>query len=411
MLVLLFVALIVFLTSVTVDVEALFLRPPSRKEPYPALKLATADLLRVPYQGIAYDAGEEASLPSFALSLDAEFGPLDTITFLGLQELYGSWSETKSRVKWIEGQSYTLLDFLPPLMQAVNGLYFKSSRQKQVALPSFVGAPEKKVQKRVEQEVLLTTNCWGFAWEVLYQADNKDIRNMQISTADPMSAYRAFTNPKNFYRVQTSYSNSKLLTDATLRNKKLKGGDTLLIWHQIPGQSLYLDHVAILLDNDVYYEKSGSGDQVPFRITTWEGITANFPPGVFTWEWRRLVRNKTIPDGSDKQGYKLKSASETFGVDKQVTRGFLPQRFKLLSELRPSIAKSLSLQTEIDEEGGVAANTYTGIYVLEDLVFDPRTGRASLPMSAFSLMFPRLPSNPYVRKQPARTYLDKKLVL
>ena len=401
-----FVVLVICI-SFAEDVEALFIRPPTMKKPYPALKLATADLLRIPYRSVAYDAGEAASLPSFALSLNAEFGPLDVITFLGLQEMYGGWSETKSRVKWIEGGSYTLLDFLPPLMQAVNGLYFKSSRQKQMALPSFLGGPKDKVEKRKEQEVLLTTNCWGFAWEALYQADNKDIQNMQISAADPLSAYRAFTNPKNFYRVQTSYSNSKLLADSALRNKKLKKGDTLLIWHQIPGQSVYLDHVAILLDDDVYYEKSGSGDQVPFRITTWEGITANFPPGVFTWEWRRLVRNKTILDSADKQGYKLKSAAETFGVDKQVKRGFLSERFKVLSELRPNIAKSLSLQTEIDEEGGVAANLYTGIYVLEDLVFDKRTGRASLPMSAFSLMFPLLPSNPYVRKQPARTYLDK----
>lgn len=435
------VVVVLFVTCRDTFVEAIFVRPPTKTIPYPSLSLATADLLRVPYKGIAYDAGKEASLPSFALSLNAEFGPLDTVTFLGLQDLYCGWSETKSRVKWIEGEKYTLLDFLPPLCQAVNGLYFRSSRKKLAGLPSFLGGPEDKVKKRTEQEVLLTSNCWGFAWEIvrqhdhqrscececysarlgpgdvgiangkltllfhspsltqkLYQADNADVFNMQISTADPKSAWKAFTNPKFFDLIQSSRAYSKLLTDPKIRNKRLRGGDTLLIWHQIKGQSLYLDHVAILLDDDVYYEKSGSGDNVPFRISTWEGITANFPPGIFYWEWRRLVRNRVVPGLKD-TSYRLGSASETFSVDKQVKKGNLSERFKILKDLRPSVSQGLSLQTENDDEGGVEANMYTGIYVLEDLVFDRRTGRASLPMSAFTdVMLPELPENPYKRK-------------
>lgn len=388
------VLLTVSLTSFTA--EALFILPPAKVIPYPSLRLATADLLRIPYEGIAYDAGKEASLPSFALTLNADFGPLDCVTFLGLQEMYCGWSETKSKVKWREGESYTLLDFLPPLLQAVSGLYFRSSRQKQAALPSFLGGPNDKIQERTEQDVLLACNCWGFAWEVLYQADNADVSNMQISTADPKSAYAAFTGP-GFYLIQTSRSNSKLLTDAALRNKRLKAGDTLLLWHQIPGQDLYLDHTAIVIDEDVYYEKSGSGDNTPFRLTTWEGITANFPPGVFTWEWRRLVRNKAI--GNRRWRSRLLSASETFGLDKQLKRGVLPgERFNVLSEIRPSVAKSLTLQAERSDDGGVEAHLYTGIYVLEDLVFSKRTGRATLPISAFTdLMLPPLPTNPFLR--------------
>lgn len=396
---LLLIAFASFTVLYCLHADAIFVRPPTIRVQYPSLQVATADLLRVPYKGVADDAGDEASLPSFSLSLDAEFGPLDTITFLGLQEMFGSWSETKSKVKWIEGEKYTLLDFLPPLCQAVNGLYFKSSRKKLSGLPSFVGGPNEMAKMRTEQEVLLTTNCWGFAWEVLYQADNADVSNMQISTADPQSAWRAFTNPNFFYLVQTSRTNSKLLTDAAARNKFLKGGDTLLIWHQIPGQSLYLDHVAILIDDDLYYEKSGSGDNVPFRLGTWDMITANFPPGIFYWEWRRLIRNRIVP-GIKNSSSRLQSASDTFGVDKQVKRGILSERFNLLSDLRSSVSKSLSLQTEKSDDGGVEANMYTGILVLEDLVYDRRTGRASLPMSAFmDLMLPQLPEDPFKKRK------------
>lgn len=53
---------------------------------------------------------------------------------------------------------------------------------------------------------------------------------------------------------------------------------------------------------------------------------------------------------------------------------------------------------ERGEDGAVEAQIYTGILVLEDLVFDEETGRASLPPSAFSedyVRVPKLPSNPY----------------
>ena len=392
-----------FLLPSVLSAHALFLRPPSVTKPYPGLKLATADRLGIPYKGIAHDAGKAASLPGFALTLDAEFGELDEQSFTKLQSEYCAWSETKSRVKWKNGRKFTMLDFLPPLLQAVSGLHFRSSRTKQKGLPSFVGERAKKYS---EQEVLLTSNCWGFAWEVLYQADNADTSALTISTADPTSAWREFTGP-GFDLVQSSRTEPKLLTDAAMRNRKIKGGDVLLIWHTNPtttsGSDLYLDHVATVLDDDVYYEKSGSGDRVPFRINTWDGVTANFPPSVFFWEWRRLVRNNPLsPSVYGSAGTRLQPASEIFGVDAQVAAANRVEkdRFSILSELRPSVAKRLSLQAETGDDGTVEAQTFTGILELEDLIFDKETGRARLPPSAFMpewyMMLPQLPRNPYL---------------
>ena len=375
-----------FLALVVLRLDALFVQPPYKVKPYPKLSLSIADRLRVPYKSIAYDAGKAASFPGFALTLNAEFGALDEASFRALQKEYCVWSETKSRVTWKKGRQYTLLDFLPPLLQATSGLHFQSSRTKQRGLPSFVG---DRVKKYANQEVLLTSNCWGFAWELLYQADNADTSAMTISTADPTSAWRAFTGP-GFDLIQSSRTKPKLLTDKEMRNAKTKPGDVLLIWHQNPstasGQDLYLDHVATLIDEDVYYEKSGSGDKVPFRVNTWDGILRNFPPSVFFWEWRRLHRNNPLSAslyGSSQT--RLQPATEIFGVDAQVS-AFNPSmrdRFSILTKLRPSVASRISLQADTGEGGIVEAQTYTGILVLEDLVFDKVTGRASLPESAF----------------------------
>mmetsp|Transcript_29101 Transcript_29101/g.60655 ORF Transcript_29101/g.60655 Transcript_29101/m.60655 type:complete len:416 (-) Transcript_29101:263-1510(-) len=381
--------------------HALFLTPPSKVVPYPSLRLTTADRLGASYAGIAEDAGKAASLPGFALSLNAEFGTLSETTFNKLQTKYCSWSDTKSQVKWDEDREYTLLDFLPPIMQAVSGKHFQSTRSKQQNLPSFVDDRQKQY---TEQEVLLTSNCWGFAWEVLFQADNPDTSAMTVSTADPTSAWRALTGP-GFDLIQSSLTKPKLISDKKLRNQRLQSGDVLLLWHTIASSNrpnkVYLDHVVTCIDEDVYFEKSGSGDNVPYRINTWEGITANFPPFVFNWEWRRLVRrNRNSP--SIWQPYlRLKPASEVFGVDARVaylnTRD--RERFAWLSKLRPGVARRLSLTTSRDDNGAVEAQTFTGILVLEDLVFDEETGRASLPQSAFdeqSMKLPRLPTNPYL---------------
>ena len=386
--------------SPSTPVNALFVTPPSEVIPYPSLRLATADRIGATYAGIANDAGDAASLPGFALSLDAEFGALSESKFDELKRAYCIWSDTKSRVKWDADRRYTLLDFLPPIMQAVSGKHFRSTRSRQRNLPSFV---DERRRRYAEQEVLLTSNCWGYAWEVLYQADNPDASAMTVSTGDPTSAWRAFTSP-GFDLIQSSLTKPRLLTDTRLRNGRLQAGDVLLLWHTIASSSrpskVYLDHVATCVDEDVYFEKSGSGDNVPYRINTWEGIAKNFPPSVFNWEWRRLVRrNRTSP--SSWQPYlRLKPASEVFGVDSRVSYLNVVdrERFDWLSKLSPRVARMLSLTTSRRSDGSVESEAYTGILVLEDLVFDDETGRASLPPSAFderSMRLPKLPSDPY----------------
>lgn len=386
--------------------QALFVRPPSHIEPFPALQLATADRLGARYRGIAYNAGRAASYPGFALTLDAVFENLDESTFLELQKAYCGWSATKSRVQWNnDKRTYTLLDFLPPLLQAVSGLHFQSSRTRQKGLPSFLGGSDDRVKRYSEQEVILTNNCWGFAWEVLFQADNADTSAMTVSTGSPGSAWRAFTGP-GFDLIQSTLTKPDLLSNKAQRNKKLQAGDVLLLWHTIATSDrpdkVYLDHVVTWIDDDVIFEKSGSGDKVPFRLNTWEGLTANFPPSVFNWEWRRLVRNNRNSPSVWQPYLQLKPAAVVFGVESsrllQTTQENIRKRFSLLAELQPSVARQLSITVEQRKDGMVEAERYTGILVLEDLVFDSETGRASLPPSAFQRQFvqlPRFANNPY----------------
>ena len=65
------------------------------------------------------------------------------------------------------------------------------------------------------------------------------------------------------------------------RNAALAPGDVLMLWHQNTGEEeRYLDHVAILVDDDLYLEKAGSGAETPFRLIDWDGLVASWPPAV-----------------------------------------------------------------------------------------------------------------------------------
>jgi hypothetical protein len=202
------------------------------------------------------------------------------------------------------------------------------------------------------------------------------------------------SSSKGFDLIQSSRTNPDLLKRSLkgLRNQKLLAGDVLLIWHQNPstasGTDLYLDHVATYIDEDVYYEKSGSGDKVPFRLSTWEMITANFPPSIFFWEWRRLVRNNPLSPNLYGNVPRLQPASELFGIDSQVeaaernvpaSKRNIQNRFSVLRDIKENVAKRLSLQADFGEGGVVEAEVYTGILVLEDIQYDKKTGRAYLP--------------------------------
>jgi hypothetical protein len=125
-------------------------------------------------------------------------------------------------------------------------------------------------------------------------------------------------------------------------------------------------------------------------------LTRNFPTAIFFWEWRRLVRNNRLSPSVYSDQTSLRPATELFGVDAQLplltganskySLDLQASFGKLLGRLRPDIKNRVTFQSDPNDNGMVEGQTYTGIVVLEDLVFD-NNGRASLPRSAFMSEF------------------------
>jgi len=112
--------------------------------------------------------------------------------------------------------------------------------------------------------------------------------------------------------------------------------------HQNPGQPLSLDHVAVFIDADLYFEKSGAGDDTPFRLIDWRGLAADWMTSVFNYDWRRRVAGAVWP-----------TQAPSFGLQSPQ----LVAQFPLLAALKPSVAQQFCMAPDV-ENGRVFANTY-----------------------------------------------------
>jgi hypothetical protein len=335
----------------------------------------------VEYQGFALKNTYEQT-QSFALSLNAKFGRLSQKDFETVRNKYSSWWDLLGLIVWHPQHEYHLIDFLPPQMQATNGYRFRA-QTRNFSLPSFITGHEERLKT---QETMLVVNCWGMAFSVLYaikSGDYKLLNQMVLSAGDEEVAYQFFTSFKYSLMIQDTRSFPMAFDDASLRNRRLLPGDVLLVYHKT--DEIYLDHVAIMIDQDLYFEKAGTGDQVPFRLNDWKGITSSWIPRVFEFQWRRFNREH------------LPSASQVFGLQNPITS----QRLPLLKTIRPQVSDSMTLSISINRETHeLEEETYVWIKNIK-LAQEDGSGRFVLPQEFLNRdsLEVILPADPYLNKR------------
>jgi hypothetical protein len=338
--------------------------------------------LNIPYEGFAFNY-TNAALDTFALSLDVDFfSTLTEAQFNKLKATYCSswWNiSSGSQVRYTPGQSYTLTDFLPPAMQALSGKHFHA-QEDVFALPYFVSGNEMKLKN---QTCLFLINCWGFAYNMLYYSrlPSAEVKasGLYFSVASPTVAYSAFWDSDFFEPIQSSSQNQEYLTNESLRNANLQPGDVILIWHKNQLGEAYLDHVAIFIDDDLYYEKSGTGDDVPFRLNDYKGLTTAWPIyiGVFIVDWKRLKPDVVLSDPATR-----------FGLSNEVT--VLEVSNSWIEELKPEVQLDFSISISFDSNHNIDAQTYTWIKDLQEPLLVDTTGRAVLPEEYYDPEFYRI---------------------
>ncbi len=217
---------------------------------------------------------------------DAEFPNLSEADFNALKTRYSSWSSAQSAVRYAANRTWTLSNFLPPAMQATLEQVFvpevRTRNLPKVFGPNATGAREST-------SVTLLSNCWGTAYEIVRAARSGE-NSLALFYAPQQLARNAFLNPK--WSEEIRPFSKEDFANAQERNKGLRTGDVLLVGDK------WLQHVAIFIDNDFYFEKAGAGETALYRITHWNLLQQTWPSNLHGYSWRRFNK-QTLPNPSE----------------------------------------------------------------------------------------------------------------
>ena len=218
------------------------------------------------------------------------FGQISEQDFIFLKNTYSGWSRSPSSVKYKPNKSYRLVDFLPPLIQAFNSHRFIPEATLLESQDDYFGKLLSSSQGDLKKYLYI--NCWGLVYEVLRAAVNSQA---QPSIFMAQSSLILEQIRKNSHKLLTLQEASEFPIPGILS----KPGDIILITHESLTGYEYLDHAVIVVDDGIYFEKAGTGKDVPIRIVDRETLLKIWPPGVFRYELRRLHQNALLPHPQD----------------------------------------------------------------------------------------------------------------
>ena len=131
-------------------------------------------------------------------------------------------------------------------------------------------------------------NCWGVVYEILRLAKNAHAQPTIFMAQSSIILNHLRDNSKQLMTWQKP-------ADFLIANQFMRAGDIILISHHTQASYEYLDHIAIAIDEGIYFEKAGIGEDVPIRIIDEETLKQIWHPEVFSYELRRLKDNAILP--------------------------------------------------------------------------------------------------------------------
>ncbi len=239
-------------------------------EPLSNFRLALVD--KIPGSQIEYQATRDfyAWAPGYEEPhLHVTFPNLSRSQFEAVKSRYGFGL---SRIKYREGEIYTLADFLMPFMQATLDHEFE---------PEVQGDYTK-----------IASNCWGTAYEVIRTASPRPAEK-QIADELSSSVVLFYANTGEMQkilqddrfstRVASGKSMEELYSNGKNSGYAMRPGDVLII----TDENGKMEHAITNIDIDVWFEKVGYSGGAPYRLTK----TSDFFHSLTSdrsVEWRRF---------------------------------------------------------------------------------------------------------------------------
>lgn len=197
-----------------------------------------------------------------AFSTRITFGPITAAQFESLKKSFGGLSAVQyddpARKSW------DLVDFLPPLLQALDGRRFAHSAMDYNELPADNPLRPVLDANRMQPYLLMQTNCHATAYEAA----------RSIAAGEARPAFGVYIlgsiTAMDLYDLAGGYPAKPDLSivpvdKAAERNAGRRLGDIVVLGPEY-GTPL---HSAVWLDDDLYFEKTDSLDGSPYRMVTY----------------------------------------------------------------------------------------------------------------------------------------------
>ena len=269
---------------------------------------------------------ESSPLEVWKNRLSFHFGKISEQDFIFLKNTYSGWSSSQTNVSYDKNKSYQLVDFLPPLIQVLNGHRFIPEETALESKDWYFLELLSSLQADLKKYLYL--NCWGVVYEVLRAARNPQAEPLIFMAQASKMLSQIRNNSDLLWTLQEP-------SEFPISGALSKPGDIILIMHQSLTGYEYLDHIAIVIDDGVYFEKAGTGEDVPIRIVDEETLRRIWQPGVFRYELRRLHQNALLPH--PKEVFSLNSS--------EIKKQFFP-----LAEVPLNIRKNTSITWDMESK-------------------------------------------------------------
>lgn len=218
-------------------------------------------------------------------SYDFMFGKISEAQWQALKEQFTAvWAgpkilagETPLFEAYDASKQYLLKDFLPVSVRALCNHNFV---EEQEALPEDQPVP---TLPRLYNKSVLVPNCWTTVYETLRSIT-------QTRRDDTTLFYDTYsTDDKDAQRWLKSATR---IIPGNYTEAKRQFGDVMFIWLR-PAyfQRAVLEHAVLFVDQDIVFEKAGSGNKNPYRLTDVATVEKEWKPtgqgGMFEWELHR----------------------------------------------------------------------------------------------------------------------------
>jgi hypothetical protein len=329
----------------------------------------------------AYKLGQ----PGCWQSMDFVFKGLTADQFRDVKRLYGDVGRSRPK----RGRAdYRLLDFMSPLIQALDGHVFRYTSQKVPQINAGRNGAYGTPNAPVDSNVTTCTNCWSTLYAVLkdlgnrtrsgsgsrrdytlFYADRFQANKVLARLSDPVAKVKVKQADRVALPADKKMEFGDLLlvkkTRRQLRNVQLSARGTIL--SSTPGKMIRaLEHAGFVVDKNLIFEKPDGGQDLPFRLVSLEDSVAPY-----------RSRSQLEVEIRRRNGASIPHPRQAFGG----TANAVEARYK--KPLKGPLKNVLLLNKELQfPHEGEYYNNYNQLVDL-GIQLNPRTQRYSLGSEAY----------------------------